>query len=239
MLSAQEFSVIICRLIKPEYPILWRNSDAAKRHEEARRGTKRREEVGGRLPGVEYVLTVAATDTSKALLLRPWAERDIPALVAAHQDPEMRRWLRNSVIDEAAARRLIATRQAELLAGTGVSFAVFLTDGEAGPGEVVGGVSLRGLGGATGKGVVGYWVAAPARGRGVASRAVNAVCEWAFELQRTPRVRQLELIHAIGNGASCRVAEKTGFALSAVLPALPPEYPSEGHLHTRAAYPLP
>jgi predicted PurR-regulated permease PerM len=40
-----------------------------------------------------------------------------------------------------------------------------------------------------------------------------------------------DLIHAIGNSASRRVAEKTGFALRSVLPPLPPAFPTEGHLH--------
>jgi RimJ/RimL family protein N-acetyltransferase len=82
---------------------------------------------------------------------------------------------------------------------------------------------------------VGYWVTAPSRGRGIAPRALNAVCEWAFHLPRIRPLEQLELIHAVGNHASCRVAEKVRFALSAVLPPLLLEFPSDGHLHIRRA----
>jgi RimJ/RimL family protein N-acetyltransferase len=80
-------------------------------------------------------------------------------------------------------------------------------------------------------------VTAPARGRGIAPRALNAVCEWAFRLPRIQPLEQLELIHAVGNHASCRVAGKAGFALSAVLPPLLPEFPNDGHLHIRLVSP--
>jgi hypothetical protein len=40
---------------------------------------------------------------------------------------------------------------------------------------------------------------------------------------------------AVGNQASCRVADKAGFAFSAMMPPLPPEFPQEGHLHIRSA----
>jgi RimJ/RimL family protein N-acetyltransferase len=165
------------------------------------------------------------------LLLRPWTEQDIPAMVAAYRDPVMRRWLRHPVTTPEDARRIIAVRRADELAGTGFSFAVL--GAGAGAGELVGGVSLRGLGGVADAGQVGYWVTAAARGRGIASRALGAVCEWAFALPLIGPLERLELIHAVGNDASCRVADKTGFALSAVLPPLPPDFPSDGHLHIR------
>jgi RimJ/RimL family protein N-acetyltransferase len=82
---------------------------------------------------------------------------------------------------------------------------------------------------------VGYWVTAPSRGQGIAPRALSAVCEWAFRLPRIRPLEQLELSHAVGNHASCRVAGKAGFALSAVLPPLLPDFPNDGHLHIRPA----
>ena len=61
---------------------------------------------------------------------------------------------------------------------------------------------------------VGYRTAPWARGRGVATTAVVAVTGWAFGALGIERV---ELPHAIANPASCRVAEKAGFALEGVL----------------------
>jgi RimJ/RimL family protein N-acetyltransferase len=55
---------------------------------------------------------------------------------------------------------------------------------------------------------VGYWVAAAARGRGIASAATRALTDWAFH---TFRCERLGLHAEAANVASCRVAEKCGF----------------------------
>jgi RimJ/RimL family protein N-acetyltransferase len=78
---------------------------------------------------------------------------------------------------------------------------------------------------------VGYWVTAFSRGQGIAPRALNAACEWAFRLPWHRPLEQLELIHAVGNRASCRVSDKAGFTLNGILPPLLPEFPNDGHLH--------
>jgi hypothetical protein len=96
---------------------------------------------------VDDTVTVAPMADAPGLLLRPWNDQDIPALVAAHRDPVIRRWLRHRVTTVEEARQVIA----------------------------------------------------------------------------------------IGNQASCRVADKAGFAFSAVMPPLPPEFPQDGHLHIRSA----
>jgi RimJ/RimL family protein N-acetyltransferase len=184
---------------------------------------------------MDGALTVQPSATAPGLLLRPWTEQDIPAMVAAHRDPVMRRWLQHPATSAEEAHRIIRARRADRQAGTGFSFAVLEADADGVTGDLVGGVSIRGLGGAAASGEVGYWVTAPSRGRGIAPRALSAVCEWAFRLPLTRPLEQLELIHAVGNHASCRVADKAGFALAAVLPPLLPEFPSDGHLHIRPA----
>jgi RimJ/RimL family protein N-acetyltransferase len=182
---------------------------------------------------MDGTLTVQPTATAPGLLLRPWTGQDIPAMVAAHRDPVMRRWLRHPVTTAEEARQVIEARQADRRAGRGFSFAVLEADGDGVASDLVGGVVIRGLGGAAASGEVGYWVASPARGRGIAPRALSVVCQWAFRLPRARPLERLELIHAVGNQASCRVADKAGFALSAVLPPLLPEFPDDGHLHIR------
>jgi len=156
-------------------------------------------------------------------------------MVAAHRDPVMRHWLRRSVATAQEAQRIIQARCAEQQAGTGFSFAVLLGDADGAAGHLVGGVSIRRLDRDATSGEVGYWVTASSRGQGIAPRALNAACEWAFLLPRYRPLEQLELIHAVGNLASCRVADKAGFALTAVLPPLLPEFPNDGHLHIRRA----
>jgi RimJ/RimL family protein N-acetyltransferase len=66
----------------------------------------------------------------------------------------------------------------------------------------------------------------------VAPRAVRAALDWAIELWRQEPLRRFELIHTIGNEASCRVAQKLGFALEQELPPSV-KWPEPGHLHVR------
>jgi len=74
----------------------------------------------------DTVLTAPPTATTPGLLLRPWDEQDIPAMVAAHRDPIMRQWLRHPVATVDEARQVIRTRRADGDAGAGFHFAVLL-----------------------------------------------------------------------------------------------------------------
>ncbi|HEY3765932.1 MAG TPA: GNAT family N-acetyltransferase, partial [Gaiellales bacterium] len=56
--------------------------------------------------------------------------------------------------------------------------------------------------------VLGYWVAQPARGRGLATGALRLVSDWA---RAELRLTTLKLTTMRGNGASERVATKAGF----------------------------
>jgi RimJ/RimL family protein N-acetyltransferase len=57
-------------------------------------------------------------------------------------------------------------------------------------------------------GEIGYWIAAPARGRGIATRAVRLLAAWALEEVALPVLE----IHVLpGNGPSHAVARKAGF----------------------------
>ncbi|MGY1653852.1 GNAT family N-acetyltransferase [Geodermatophilus sp. SYSU D01119] len=140
------------------------------------------------------------------LLLRRWRAGDLDAVWSAFQDPALRLW--NAVAmdgtreaaEEWLARRLdVGDRPFVPWAVTDVA-----------DGAVVGSVALHSVDLDQGDAEVGYWVAPGARGRGVAPRAVDAVLRWAFA--RLP-VDRVELVHAAGNPASGRVAEKAGFTL--------------------------
>ena len=179
----------------------------------------------------QATLVVPSAGGRPGLLLRPWTEQDIPALLAAHRDPLLRRWLRRLLTTEQEARELIEAQRANRRAGSAFGFAIMLTDPAGGPATLAGSVGVRGLGAESVAGEVGYWVAAPARGRGIAGQALSAVREWVFGLPLARPLERLDLIHTVGNQASCRVADKAGFRLSATLPPLPPEFPGTGHLH--------
>ncbi|WP_225802434.1 GNAT family N-acetyltransferase [Streptomyces sp. NK15101] len=179
---------------------------------------------------MSVVLSVDSTEVLPALRLRAWQLDDAEALVAAHRDPALRRWLTTVIDGEADARRWIDGQRQGWAAGTRFGFAVLADDG-AGFGPPVGhvGVRLNDDGAAE----VGYWTAAEARGRGLASRALEAAVRWVLTEGSALPVARLELFHAVDNSASCRVADRCGFDLEAVLPAQPPVFPTEGHLHVR------
>ncbi|EGE44201.1 GCN5-related N-acetyltransferase [Streptomyces sp. ACT-1] len=166
------------------------------------------------------------------LRLRRWREADLPALLEAYEDPAMRRWLATQVSGADGAADWLAAQRRGWATGTRFAFAV--TDGgrdDASLGNVV----LKRPDGDNGRAEVGYWTTAAARGRGVASRALTALTDWAFSEFAEEGLTRLELLHQADNGASCRVAEKCGYPLARVIPALPPDYPLDGHVHAREA----
>jgi len=57
-----------------------------------------------------------------------------------------------------------------------------------------------------------YWLAAPARGKGIATAALARVSEWAF----ASGLHRLELGHRVNNPSSCRVALAAGFLAEGV-----------------------
>jgi RimJ/RimL family protein N-acetyltransferase len=183
---------------------------------------------------MEVMLRAKPTASAPGLLLRPWEEGDAAALVEAHRDPELRRWLRILLHDEGQARDWVAWNTDAWATGTAYNFAVLERDrGGDAVGRPVGHLVVKGLSPDSEAAEVGYWTSAGVRGRGVASRALLAACDWAFGLARPTPLRHLDLLHTVGNNASCRVAEKCGFRLDATMPADPPAFPAEGHLHRR------
>ncbi|MFG3406097.1 GNAT family N-acetyltransferase [Streptomyces sp. NPDC048142] len=192
------------------------------------------------------------TLTSGGLLMRPWREDDLPALLRAYADPAMRRWLATQVHGADGAARWLESRRTEWAAGTRFAFAVTESGREAGrdggreagrdggreagrDGEPLGNVVLKRPDPVSDCAEVGYWTTAQARGRGVASRALTALTDWAFTHFAEQGLRRLELLHQVDNEASCRVAERCGYPLARVIPALPPDYPLDGHVHVREA----
>ncbi|MER7578938.1 GNAT family N-acetyltransferase [Kitasatospora sp. NPDC097691] len=171
-------------------------------------------------------MTVAAHPTADGLLLRPFEGADAPALIEAYRDETLRRFTRTPVDDAEQAAHWIGLQHEGRAAGTRYSFAVLDA------GELVGNVVLkRGTpGGETAE--VGYWTAGPARGRGVAPRAVEALTAWAFAAFAEEGLRRIDLLHEGDNHASCRVAEKSGYPFTEIVPAFPP-YPLDGHRHSR------
>lgn len=136
------------------------------------------------------------------LRLRPWSVDDAEAVRAALQDDEVRLWngFGEVTLEDVA---VWLTRRMNWSAGDHASWAV--VDGD---GALLGSVSLHSVDADQGDAEIGYWTVPAARGRGVATSVVDAVCRWAFGSLPVDRI---ELCHAVENGASGRVAEKAGF----------------------------
>jgi RimJ/RimL family protein N-acetyltransferase len=139
------------------------------------------------------------------LVLRLWTEEDVPALVAACNDPEIVRWIPviPSPYTEDDALAFISGEAA----APEHSFAITVDD------LVVGAIGM-GLNSPGYRGRIGYWIAAPARGRGICTRALRNLSEWGFADLGLAR---LELITDPDNVASQRVAEKVGYTREGVL----------------------
>jgi ribosomal-protein-alanine N-acetyltransferase len=141
-------------------------------------------------------------------LLRPWSLGDAEAVMDAYQDEAIQRWHVMRADSLAETREWIAGWQGGWAAETGASWAVVDAQSDA----LLGRAGLKHLKFSDGTADVAYWTVPAARGRGVAPRAVNAMAAWAF----AAGFHRLDLEHAVGNTASCRVAEKTGFAAEGV-----------------------
>ncbi|MFI8849959.1 GNAT family N-acetyltransferase [Streptomyces sp. 891-h] len=174
-----------------------------------------------------------ATPSAPALVLRPWGPADTADLVELYQDDALRRWTSSAVHDEASAAQWIDEQQRGWETGDRFGFAIVESRTAGGDGRVTGHVVLKNVIPGSSSAEVGYWTAAHARGRGVAPRALRALTEWAFTAFPGDELTRLELLHQVDNTASCRVAQKCRFALTALLPSAPPAYPLAGHLHVR------
>jgi RimJ/RimL family protein N-acetyltransferase len=180
----------------------------------------------GRHTGV--VRLVPPTLTDGVVTLRALREGDVPAIVAACQDPEIPRWTSvPSPYTVEDARRFLAIAATEAAAGDGLVLAV--ADAED---RLIGTVGLMDVGG--GSAEIGYWVAAPARGRGVAVRATVLLRDWAHTALG---LHTIELLPHRDNGPSQRVAERAGFADSGELRrvARMPPGRREGYMVWRSA----
>lgn len=107
------------------------------------------------------------------------------------------------------ARQWMAVQEELANQGMAYEFAIF---DEAG--RFLGGCGINQIGKANRFANVGYWVRTSAMGRGVAPAAARLVAEYAF--RKTDLIR-LEIVCAVGNTRSQRVAEKIGAEREGVL----------------------
>src|SRR6266571_1960688 len=144
------------------------------------------------------------------LLLRPWRMDDAPELAAACDDPEIARWIPGipSPYTEEDAREFLELTLGHWDAGEAYNFVIL----DAESGAILGSVGMRAQRMRVGH--FGYWVARDARDRGIATKALTALCRWAVD---ELGIERLELVTDPMNTASQRVAEKINFQHENVL----------------------
>ena len=145
--------------------------------------------------------------TDKLVLLRQYGEADAVQLYQAVREsiPEVSRWLpwchENYSLEE--SRDFINSRQRNAQGDEWYSFAVFERSSNA----FVGGVGLNFINRVHQFANLGYWIRTSAAGRGFATGATRLAARFGFTQLG---LRRIEIVAAVNNVASQRVAEKAG-----------------------------
>lgn len=125
---------------------------------------------------------------------------------------ELRPWMSwaNKNYTAETAKNFITVTRSQWSGGAHYGFAIL----EACSGELLGGCSLSHIHPVYHFCNLGYWVRTSRHGRGIAGRAAELAAKFAFERLGLIRV---EIVIAVGNSASQRVAEKIGAHYEGVL----------------------
>jgi RimJ/RimL family protein N-acetyltransferase len=146
------------------------------------------------------------------LALRAWTAEDLPAVVAACQDPAIARFAAAipATCSEADTRAWFASQEPARRAGLRLELAITNSTSDA----LLGSIALSSVERVHGRAMVSFWVAPQARGQGVAAQALWLLAGWAFGSLGLAR---LELFIEPDNAASQRVAERCGFVREGLL----------------------
>jgi RimJ/RimL family protein N-acetyltransferase len=148
--------------------------------------------------------------TDGEIRLRPWERRDVPAVTAACQDPEIPRW---TVVPHKYtkhhARDFIAGTASDMASGRELALAIVDADD-----RVLGALGMSNFDWPDLKAEIGYWIAKEARRRGTGARATRLLAVWAMT---TLGLERIELLANPANEASLRLAERAGFTREGTL----------------------
>lgn len=152
--------------------------------------------------------------TPTALRLRLWQAGDAPALcdALAESRETIGRWLprlQGDYRDEDAAARIAHCREG-WSGGTMYAFGIFGATG-----RLLGDICLNRLDADRRSANLGYWVRQSEQRKGVAFAAVKAIAEFAFD---TLGLVRIEIVAAVENRASRRVAERAGAYFDGIAP---------------------
>jgi RimJ/RimL family protein N-acetyltransferase len=152
--------------------------------------------------------------SDRSILVRTYRAEDAGALFEAVRESiaEVSAWLpwchHNYSIEE--SRDFIGSREKAAAGDEWYSFGIFEQDS----GKFLGGVGLNFFNRVHQMANLGYWVRTSAAGRGIATDATRLVARFGFEQLGLHRI---EIVAAVKNIASQRVAEKAGASREGVL----------------------
>src|SRR4051794_16111763 len=150
--------------------------------------------------------------TDGVVALRGWRDTDVGPLAVLMNDPEIASWTRApSPYEERHALEWLATHSTLMRRRSELPLAIVAANHDR---ELLGSIALRFP--EDGRAEFGYLVAAGARRRGVATRALRLYAAWAFEQLGIDR---LEVLVQPDNEASLALAERVGFRREGVLRA--------------------
>lgn len=124
-------------------------------------------------------------------------------MLAAFGCPDIQRWHVRRLDSHQEAGEWVGQWANRWDAETAASWAVVDSDD-----QPIGQVGLRNISLAEASASLSYWVIPAARGRAIATKSVEALSAWAFEVIGFNR---LNIQHSTANTASCRVASSTGY----------------------------
>lgn len=131
---------------------------------------------------------------------------------AFDEDPTLARDLGGPGPPDMRAARGVIARHRDV-ARQGVAIELAVEEAAAGP-RLAGAVMLHHVEWDARRAEIGFWLARPARGRGLATRAVGLVVGWAFESVGLERV---ELSSVVTNAPARALAERLGFTYEGTL----------------------
>jgi RimJ/RimL family protein N-acetyltransferase len=150
---------------------------------------------------------------ANAVTIRPYQDADVPEMAAAAQESmaELSPWMpwaHENYSETDAAAWVQATREARA-SGEMYDFAIV----DAG-GRYAGGCGINHINRPDAVANLGYWVRTSRAGCGIVTAAVRLLVPWTFA--NTP-LNRLEIVVAVGNERSHRVATRVGAQRDAVL----------------------
>ncbi|MEV3871096.1 GNAT family N-acetyltransferase [Streptomyces sp. NPDC049906] len=160
--------------------------------------------------------------------LRPWESADAADLAASCQDPKVRQWNRPVLMSPAEARERIARWRERWRTEEAAIWAISSPEEDRPVGLI--GLGDVDLGGGSAEFV--YWLLPAGRGHGLMTAATLSTSRWALDDLGLHRLR---ITHSVANPASCRVAERAGFALEGTMRSalLHVDGWHDEHLHAR------